>query len=103
MAKDGDDDVIRLPTGRGAGEEAGEVTYDIGGYPPDVPLVGSWKVKGTLKLRRQLPLGSNVTVQICGPDGEVVASGEGHVDQIPFVEHDDKDLFWVERRHVASI
>lgn len=97
------EDIELGATGRSAAGDAPEVTYDIGGYGPEVPLVGSWRVKGALQLRKQLPQGAKVTVTVAGPDGEVVAIGEGHLAVIGFHEHDDKDLFWVERRHTAEI
>lgn len=99
-----EDDVIRLPTGTTADrKKAPEVDYDVGGYPPHVPLVGSYKVAGTLTLKKQLPLGAQCTIQVAGPDGEIVAIGEGHISAMPFIEHDDKDLFWVERQHKISV
>lgn len=97
-----DDDVIDIRRGRSLSGSEEKVTYDIGGYPPEVPLVGSYAITGKLQLKRQLPIGANVTINVAGPDGEIIAIAEGHVGSIPFVEHDDKELFWVERKHVIT-
>jgi hypothetical protein len=85
-----------------AANERHQLTFDVGGSPPDVATL---KITGGMRLGRELRKGEPIHVNIIGPDGEVLAEGDGFVAAVGFKDKRNKfgDVESTERTHTAKL
>lgn len=80
-----------------------QLSFEVGGDPAE-RIEGSISVSGKLEMRQDLDRDTEVTIQVIGSGGEVLASGDAVVNKIGFVTHrstDEPD--WTERAHTAKV
>lgn len=85
-----------------AAPEEGQLTFDVGGKTPDF---ASLKISGGMSLTRELRKGEPVAVRIIGPDGELIAEGDGYIASVGFKDKRNKfgDVESTERTHTARL
>jgi hypothetical protein len=81
--------------------EAGvQLSLEVGG---DEPETSSFRIAGTLTVKRELRMGALVAVHLIDADGEVVAEGDGLVNLVQFQHRQTTDHEWVERIHGVKL
>lgn len=74
------------------------------GLPADAPIVGTLKVKGELRVSRDLNPGDRLVVIVQDADGEVLTNAELEVEAPAFKTlRDDGRPIGTERLHVAEV
>lgn len=72
--------------------------------PPDAPLYGTLKVKGELRVDRDLNAGDRLVVVVQSADGEVVTQAELEVQEPAFKAiKDDGRRIGTERVHTGEV
>ncbi len=64
-----------------------QLTFDVGGNPPDVSVI---RISGGAMLLKELAKGDEVHMVVSGMDGEIVANGYGHVVAVTFKDKLDE-------------
>lgn len=79
-----------------------QLSFDVGGATPDLASV---KVTGDMPVDRDLRKGDQLHITVTTLDGEVVASRDGFVSAISFVDKLDKfgDVESTERAHKVTL
>lgn len=72
--------------------------------PPDAPIIGTLKVKGDLRIGRDLNAGDRLVVIVQDADGNVLTTSDLEVASPAFKElKDDGRIIATERVHTAEV